>query len=620
MKKVLLMTGVAVLALATIVGAAGYTFSTNLTVGSTGADVVALQTALIGAGYNIPAIASGAAAKGYFGSQTQAAVKLFQAARGVPNTGFVGPLTRGVLNGGTVATSVTTGCPVGYDCFLKGTTVPVTTNPGVITTIGAEGLITTKLASNPIADANIHVASNVSVYGIEIKAQGSDMVVDRVLLQMAVGVGSATGSLSNPATFVRTLYAYDGSTLLKSWTLGASDFNKDSSDRYYVIASGMRFIVPKDTTKVLTFSVDVVGVSSDQSSRYLTVQGYAGNTQNVRATDGAGLNSYADMSGTSNSRVQVFTTSGSSTLTATTNASLTPKSTTNRITSDGLKGVTMQVIDVKSETGDSFIKTMYVKASATSTSGLPSTLYLYDGSQVLASVSGPTGGPAEVAFTDLNVRVTKDTTKQLTIKADFASTVSGQAASTSLVANSIKWEKPDSTTASTTPAGTIAGNDQYLYSAAPKWELVSANIASVAGVKDVSSSSVTGTIVLKATAMGGSMTKPVAGDFSVGFSSTSATTFTSWKNYLPAGSDTSSTTKSVTISPTDSSVGDGGTYTITIVGTLNSTSVSIPGSGGQYYMVVKDIDSVVGSVTITDQTWGIDTFLTTSALLPKGTY
>lgn len=610
MKKVLIASGVAVLAFAMIASAAS--FNTNLTVGSTGADVVALQTALMSAGYNIPAIASGAASKGYFGSQTQAAVKAYQAARSIPSTGFVGPLTRAALNGGAVTTTpVAVGCPAGFVCTPVGGTSPVVTTPGVITTSGAEGLITTKLASNPIADSNIRVANDVPVYGIEVKAQGSDMRVDRVLLQMAVGIGSATASLSNPATFVRKLYAYDGSTLIKSWDLSASDFNKDSSDRYYVIASGMNFVVPKDTTKNITFKVDTVGVSSDQSSRYLTVQGYAGNTQNVRAVDGAGMNTYTDMSGTSNSRVQIFTTSGSSSLTSTLNSGLSPKSTTNRVsTSDGVKGLTMQVIDVKSETGDSVIKSMYVQVGATTTTGLPSTLYLYDGSTLLGSVSAPTTNNTQVYFTDLSVRVAKDTTKQLTIKADFPTTVGGQAASTSVPTNGIKWEKPDSTTASTSPTSAIAGNDQYLYVAAPKWVLVGTpTVTSSAGVLSVSSSTVSGTIVLKATGFGGSMTKPVAGNFTVAFASSTQTSYSA-ANSVTGGN------KVVTVSPSDATVGDGGEYTVTITDTVYSNDSEI-GSSQPLFMVITEIDSTVGGNTITNQTWGIETFYTPSAQLTR---
>lgn len=83
-----------------VLGASTYNFSVDLTIGSTGADVEALQNLLIAAGYSIPA-----GATGYFGAQTEAAVKLFQTAHGLPSTGYVGPLTRTVLNEGTTPTS-----------------------------------------------------------------------------------------------------------------------------------------------------------------------------------------------------------------------------------------------------------------------------------------------------------------------------------------------------------------------------------------------------------------------------------------------------------------------------------------------------------------------------------
>lgn len=76
-----------------VLGAATYSFGADLTIGSTGNDVIELQKILIALGYlKIDA------PTGYFGPLTQAAVKLFQAAHGVPATGFVGPLTRAALN------------------------------------------------------------------------------------------------------------------------------------------------------------------------------------------------------------------------------------------------------------------------------------------------------------------------------------------------------------------------------------------------------------------------------------------------------------------------------------------------------------------------------------------
>jgi len=152
MKKFLIASGVAVLAFATVVAAQGYSFQTNLTVGSTGPDVSALQTWLIGAGYDIPAISSGAASKGYFGSQTKSAVQAFQAAKSLPSTGFVGPLTRGVLNGGAtnVAVSMSAGCPAGYTCTAN-TPAPATTCPSGYTCTRLTARLLPRMARRSLA-------------------------------------------------------------------------------------------------------------------------------------------------------------------------------------------------------------------------------------------------------------------------------------------------------------------------------------------------------------------------------------------------------------------------------------------------------------------------------------
>jgi hypothetical protein len=69
-------------------------FNRNLTIGSTGADVTALQAWLIAKGHTIPA-----GATGYFGPQTRAALAAYQSASGIaPAYGFFGPITRGRIN------------------------------------------------------------------------------------------------------------------------------------------------------------------------------------------------------------------------------------------------------------------------------------------------------------------------------------------------------------------------------------------------------------------------------------------------------------------------------------------------------------------------------------------
>lgn len=83
-----------------VLGAATYNFLTDLKLGSTGADVTALQQILIAGHY-----LSVAAPTGYFGLGTQAAVEAYQAAHGIaPASGYVGPLTRASLSAGSVQT------------------------------------------------------------------------------------------------------------------------------------------------------------------------------------------------------------------------------------------------------------------------------------------------------------------------------------------------------------------------------------------------------------------------------------------------------------------------------------------------------------------------------------
>ncbi|MCX6712867.1 MAG: peptidoglycan-binding domain-containing protein, partial [Candidatus Vogelbacteria bacterium] len=70
----------------------GTAFTQNLTVGSRGAEVSALQEVLN------TEVDAGLPITGYFGGLTKAAVIKFQKANGISGTGYVGPLTRAALN------------------------------------------------------------------------------------------------------------------------------------------------------------------------------------------------------------------------------------------------------------------------------------------------------------------------------------------------------------------------------------------------------------------------------------------------------------------------------------------------------------------------------------------
>lgn len=80
-----------------VLGAAVYNFTRELTLGMTGEDVNALQNLLVTEGFFRAKIAT----TNYFGPLTLAAVKEYQASRGISATGYVGPLTLAALNAGT---------------------------------------------------------------------------------------------------------------------------------------------------------------------------------------------------------------------------------------------------------------------------------------------------------------------------------------------------------------------------------------------------------------------------------------------------------------------------------------------------------------------------------------
>lgn len=81
---------------AQVLGVTTYNFDSNLRYRMHDASVAELQKMLVARGYSIPD-----AVTTYFGPQTLAATKAFQKANNLPVTGFVGPLTRTLLNKGT---------------------------------------------------------------------------------------------------------------------------------------------------------------------------------------------------------------------------------------------------------------------------------------------------------------------------------------------------------------------------------------------------------------------------------------------------------------------------------------------------------------------------------------
>ena len=263
MKKVLIASGVAVLAFAMVAGAATSTFTSNLTVGSTGPEVVALQTALISAGFNIPAITSGVAQKGYFGSQTKAAVAAYQVAKGIvnPGTGFFGPLTRNVLNAGGTVVVAPVGCPVGYTCTANPGTTPV------VSMTGSDGSVSVSDSAFVSSGQNIKKGETKNVVAVKLQATAGPVTVTRVDAHFSV----------RPWLFFSQATLTDSSgRVLATKLLGSiNDVTEITVGSDYLVRfDGLNYVVAPGTNPDLAVGVSVLAATDKITTNGMTV--YAG--------------------------------------------------------------------------------------------------------------------------------------------------------------------------------------------------------------------------------------------------------------------------------------------------------------------------------------------------------
>lgn len=150
---------------------AGATFTMDLTIGSTGSEVTALQNWLISKGYGIAA-----GATGYFGAQTQAALAAYQAANGIsPAAGYFGPITRAKVNAAGGTTGGTTGG----------------SNDSSDLSGGAGSIDSYTLISSLNTEEVGEGEEDVEVAGVEVEVgSGSDIEITAVQLDFAQGTAN----------------------------------------------------------------------------------------------------------------------------------------------------------------------------------------------------------------------------------------------------------------------------------------------------------------------------------------------------------------------------------------------------------------------------------------------
>jgi len=183
-----------------------FTFTRNLTVGSTGADVTALQTKL---GVN--------PATGYFGAITKAAVIAYQTQNGItPAAGYVGPITLAKLNyvAPVVVVPPTTGGTTG------GTTSTLEGTAGDLTGVR-------KITTN--TETTVGEGKTEKVVGAELEAgDDSDLAITSMKVTLINNeVGDASLRLDH---YIDSVSIMQGTT--KVATVDAADFTKVTSGEY----------------------------------------------------------------------------------------------------------------------------------------------------------------------------------------------------------------------------------------------------------------------------------------------------------------------------------------------------------------------------------------------------
>lgn len=277
MKKLVLGLAVA-FALVGASSASAYTFNTNLTLGSAGADVVALQDMLIAGGHLVmPAGVS----KGYFGALTQTAVAKWQAANGIaPAAGYFGPVSRMKASSSVVVTPTTP-------------TTPTVTG-------GEEGDIT--VSKNSGSSEDLSEGEEVEVYSVDIEADDSDVSIERVDFYFDVANGS--DDLWDAIDSAKLLV--DGKEVAEVTGLDDEDeWSEVDSNTWKLRVTDIEAVVEEDEEVELVLAL--VGQNSIDESDYSNSTDFTVYmpANGVRVMDGAGLDVYGHSSALGNVTLDV---------------------------------------------------------------------------------------------------------------------------------------------------------------------------------------------------------------------------------------------------------------------------------------------------------------------------
>jgi Putative peptidoglycan binding domain len=206
-----------------------YPFSSDLTVGSTGAQVTALQQILINGGY----LTAVSAPTGYFGTLTQAAVGKWQAANGIsPTAGYFGSISRAYYASHCVGTTTTT----------------TTTGTGTTTTAPATGLSVSLASDNPGAGSLIS-GSNGGSGAARVEVLAANFTAGNSGAVTVTGINfTKTGVLSDSS--ISGAYLVQNGQVIAQYT---------SINNGVINFSGLNWQIPAGQSEEVQLAINVAG-------------------------------------------------------------------------------------------------------------------------------------------------------------------------------------------------------------------------------------------------------------------------------------------------------------------------------------------------------------------------
>ncbi|GMU73952.1 MAG: hypothetical protein AMXMBFR44_1510 [Candidatus Campbellbacteria bacterium] len=239
-----------------------YTFTANLTVGSTGPDVTALQSFLESKGYF-----TYTGPKGYFGPITQASVAAWQAANSVsPAVGYFGPISRAKYS--ATCTPIVSG-----GGSTSGTTLS-----------GGEADLRQFDASSG-DDSDVEEGSDGDVFEFEFDVEDGDVEVQRVDIMFANLSGD--GDEEPWKVFDEITLMLDGDEVDSIDGSDEDNWDEDADDEYRLRFSGLDAVVEEDETAEFVLNVEVQNNidDADQGPTWtLWIE-----DDGIRALDGEGI-------------------------------------------------------------------------------------------------------------------------------------------------------------------------------------------------------------------------------------------------------------------------------------------------------------------------------------------